>query len=165
MWATGFINQTSSGTAKTEAGGLFGGAQTGTLNISKSWSSVAVSTSAYSVGSGGIIGTNVGSFSGNTGGPNVLIISESYSTGNILRYLPASPIWYGNAGIIGVAYGSSATLTNVFSWGNINSTGTSAGTSTAGISGVGSAASITNAYTTYSSCGGGSVSNLSLIHI
>jgi hypothetical protein len=159
VWATGFINQTISGTAKTEAGGLFGGAQTGTLNISKSWSSVAVSTSAYSVGSGGIIGTNVGSFSGTTGGPNVLTISESYSTGNILRYLPASPLWYGNAGIIGVAYGSSATLTNVFSWGNINSTGTSSGTSTAGISGVGSAASITNAYTTYSSCGGGSVSN------
>lgn len=153
VWATGFLNQTSGGTAKTEAGGLFGGAQTGTLNISKSWSSVAISTKAYSVGSGGIIGTNVGSFSGGTYSGSALTITESYSTGNILRNLPASPLWYGNAGIIGVSYGASTTLSNVFSWGNINSTGGGAGTSTAGISGVG-AATVTNAYTTHSACGG-----------
>ena len=153
VWATGFLNQTSAGTAKTEAGGLFGGAQTGTLNITKSWSSVAISTKAYSVGSGGIIGTNVGSFSGGTYSGAALTITESYSTGNILRDLPTSPLWYGNAGIIGVSYGTSTTISNVFSWGNINSTGASSGTSTAGISGVG-AATITNAYTTHAACGG-----------
>ena len=153
VWATGFINQTSAGTAKTEVGGLFGGAPAGTLNITKSWSSVAISTKAYSVGSGGIIGTNVGSFSGGTYSGAALTITESYSTGNILRDLPTTPLWYGNAGIIGVSYGSSTTLTNVFSWGNINSTGGGAGTSTAGISGVG-AATVTNAYTTHAACGG-----------
>jgi hypothetical protein len=153
VWATGFINQTFGGTAKTEAGGLFGGAPAGTLNITKSWSSVAISTKGYSVGSGGIIGTNVGSFSGGTSSGAALTITESYSTGNILRDLPANPLWYGNAGIIGVSYGTSTTLTNVFSWGNINSTGGGAGTSTAGISGVG-AATVTNAYTTHAACGG-----------
>jgi hypothetical protein len=154
VWATGFVKQTAT-TGAVEAGGLFGGATGGTLNVSKSWSSVAVTTNAPSVGSGGIIGTNTASFSGGTGAGNTLVVDESYSTGNILRTLPsgAPTYWYGNAGIIGVAYGASTTLRNVFSWGNINSTGSNPGTSTAGISGVGSA-TITNAYTSYSSCGG-----------
>ena len=162
VWANGFINQSGSTGANTEAGGLFGGATLGTLNISKSWSSVAVSTGAAKVGSGGIIGTNTPTFGSGPAASaavgNVLSISESYSTGNILRNLPATASWYGNAGIIGVAYGWTTTITNAFAWGNINSSGTQAGVSTAGISGVGTA-TITNAYTTHASCGGTTITN------
>ena len=157
VWSTGFIVQNGNTSVYAEVGGLFGGATAGTLNISKSWSSVAITTYAASIGSGGIIGTNVSTFGGGSGSGNALTISESYSTGNILRN-QISYAWYGNGGIIGVAYGLSTTLTNVFSWGNINSTGGNSGTSTAGISGVGTA-TITNAYATYSSCGGSTVTN------
>lgn len=162
VWATGFINQTSSAAnTRVEAGGLFGGATAGTLKITKSWSSVAVSTNAGTIGSGGIIGANVSTFGGSSGAGNTLTISESYSTGNILRNLPTVYSWYGNGGIIGVSYGLSTTITNVFSWGNINSSGSQSGTSTAGIVGVGgtSGTSITNAYTTSSTCGGPSITN------
>jgi uncharacterized repeat protein (TIGR02543 family) len=157
VWATGFIKQTSA-TSRVQAGGIMGGAPAGTLTITKTWSSVAVTTYSYSVGSGGIIGTNVAAWQGGIGAGSALTISESYSTGNILRDLPSTANWYGNGGIIGVAYGASTTLTNVFSWGNTNSTGTYAGTSTAGISGVGTA-TINTAYTTHSACGGSSVTS------
>lgn len=163
VWATGFINQSAT-TGQVEAGGIFGGATGGTLNISKTWSSVAVSTNAPYVGSGGIIGTNSVSLTAGNGTGNTLSISESYSTGNILRFLPSSAAtasWYGNGGIIGVSYGAGATITNSFSWGNINSTGVSAGTSTAGIVGVphNAGTSVSNSYTTNAACGGNTVTN------
>ena len=159
VWATGFINQTAT-SGQVEAGGIVGGATGGTLNISKTWSSVAVSTSAPSVGSGGIIGTNSVALTAGNGTGNTLNISESYSTGNILRYL-ATASWYGNGGIIGVAYGAATTINNSFSWGNINSTGLNAGTSTAGIVGVPhtTGTTVTNSYTTSSTCGGNTVTN------
>lgn len=152
VWATGFITQSAS-SGWVEAGGLFGGATAGTLNISRAWSSVAVSTKANYVGSGGIIGTNVSTFGGGSGAGNTLTIDESYSTGNILRDMTTAN-WYGNGGIIGVAYGYSTTIRNAFSWGNINSTGAQAGTSTAGISGVGGGTIVMqNVYTQNASIG------------
>jgi hypothetical protein len=90
---------------------------------------------------------------------NTLTISESYSTGNILRTLPPTTAWYGNGGIIGVAYGLSTTLNNVFSWGNVNSSGTNAGTSVGGIVGPTTNATVANSYTTSATIGVASPTN------
>lgn len=158
VWATGTISQTAT-TGRVEAGGLFGGATGGTLNLSKSWSSVAVTTYAPTTGVGGIIGANVSYFGGGAGVGNTLSIGESYSTGNILRVGPTGLAWYGSGGIIGVAYGARTTITDTFSWSNVNSTGTNAGTSNAGIVGVGAGATyvfVTNAYTVNALCAPGS---------
>lgn len=164
VWATGF-NKLSATTGCEEAGGLFGGATAGTLNISKSWSSVTVSTAANCVADGGIIGATASTYQqSNPGTGTTLVVDESYSTGNILRDMTQSPAWYGTGGIIGVSWGPTTTLRNVFSWGNINSTASgngasSAGISTAGISGVGTV-TISNAYTSHpTSCGAGTITN------
>ena len=163
VWASGFISQSAT-TGTAEVGGFFGGATAGTLNISKSWSSVSISTSVPNVGSGGIIGTNVPTYRG-VATPdstfNALTITESYSVGNILRDLPATGVaWYGNGGIIGVAYGYSATITNSFTWGTINATGANSSpmTSTGGVVGVShsingtSVTTLNTVYTTSSTC-------------
>ncbi len=156
VWATGQIKQTNT-SARVEAGGLFGGATAGTLNLTKAWSSVAVSTDAYVVASGGIIGANVSGYQGGANSGTTLTVSESYSTGNILRSGPSSMTWYGNGGIIGVAYGVATTISNTFSWGNINSTGTNAGTSTGGIVGVASGTNVkvSSSYTVNAICAPG----------
>ncbi len=155
VWATGFnIQDAASGAV--EIGGLFGGATAGTLNISKSWSSVSIASKAPSVGSGGLIGTNANVFSQTavpTSAYNTLTINESYSVGNILRDLPANLSWYGNGGIIGVAYGWSVTINNSFTWGVVNATGTNGNSyvSTGGVVGIAhgsSTLSISNVYTT-----------------
>lgn len=154
VWASGSIYQ-GAASGRVEAGGLFGGALSGTLNISKAWSSVAVTTYAPTAGSGGIIGANVSTMGGGAGLGNTLTIDESYSTGNIYRSLPSDYSWYGNGGIIGVAYGVSTTIRNTFSWGNINSVGFGSGVSTGGIVGVvGGTTTVSNSYSAASPVNG-----------
>lgn len=156
VWSSGFITQTQSASGtRVGAGGLFGYATGGTLNVTLAWSSASISTKAPVNALGGILGGNSTGLQSGAGVGASVSISESYSTGNILRDMPTAPAWYGNGGIIGVAYGPTTTLNNVFSWGNINSTGNNAGVSTGGIVGVvGGTTTVSNSYSAASPVNG-----------
>jgi hypothetical protein len=159
VWTTGFIRTVNSMTS-VSLGGIVGNATSGSLSISKSWSSVNIDSSSTGTGvsieQGGIVGGDesvVGQPSGNAGG--VISLNQVYSTGT-LKWV--STTHRGIGGLVGLHYNSTAgtmTITDSFSWANF--TASSPTGNRGGLVGVGagSATSITNSYqTTDTACYG-----------
>ena len=159
VWSSGFI--TSLGTTNyIGAGGILGQAYSGSITISKSWSSASIDTGLSGTGTilgqGGIIGTDVytyGQAPANPGG--VVTLNQVYATGT-LKWV--SNAWRGTGGLFGIHYNNSggATITDSFSWVTF-----AAGSNTGNVAGIipvseGSNSTLTRVYqTTHSSCYGG----------
>jgi hypothetical protein len=165
VWTTGFIRTVNSMTS-VALGGIVGNATSGSLSISKSWSSVNIDSSSTGTGvsieQGGIVGGDesvVGQPSGNAGG--VISLSQVYSTGT-LKWV--STTHRGIGGLVGLHYNSTAgtmTITDSFSWASFT-VGSPTG-NRGGLVGVadGASTTITNSYqTTDTYCYGGLVGSM-----
>ena len=148
IWTTGFLTTTST-SGCINAGGVLGGASAGTLNASRFWSSVQVVTSVACASTGGLIGSTAGGIASGGGTGATVTVDEAYSTGDVARN-NSNTNWRGVAGIIGVSYGTSNKLRNVFSWGNITA---SDGISVAGIVGPALNTTLENVYTSNAALG------------
>lgn len=143
VWSSGVI-ATKQGSVQDVfyAGGLVGGHDSGTLEVTRSFSTANVSSegsNSSKMSVGGLLGDS-GSFNGISaigGSASHLLIDRSYATGSIVEGTYDG--YYGSGGLVGVVFGTSATLTDSFSRSNVVG-----GVSSGGIAGFSSGTTTKN---------------------